>query len=72
MTVPTCTPSREDQNHYSKWPQASDIRVLAVVGETIVEQFRQNGSMLEFMMKDDALTTLSMEELTVCFRGCIP
>lgn len=39
-----------------KWPQASDVRLLAVVGENIIEQVRQNGSILESMMKDNALT----------------
>jgi hybrid polyketide synthase/nonribosomal peptide synthetase ACE1 len=39
-----------------KWPQVSDIRLLEVVGENIVKQVRQNGSKLEFMMKDDTLT----------------
>jgi hybrid polyketide synthase/nonribosomal peptide synthetase ACE1 len=38
-----------------KWPQASDIRLLEAVGENIVEQVRQNGNILESMMKDDVL-----------------
>jgi hybrid polyketide synthase/nonribosomal peptide synthetase ACE1 len=38
-----------------KWTQLSEVRLLAAVGENIVEQVRQNGSILESMMKDDVL-----------------
>ncbi|KAH8753456.1 hypothetical protein BGZ57DRAFT_958474 [Hyaloscypha finlandica] len=38
-----------------QWPTASDVRLLAAVGENIAEQVRQKGSILESMMEDDLL-----------------
>ena len=38
-----------------RWPAAADVQLLAAVGENLVGQVRNSGSMLEFMMKDDLL-----------------